>query len=259
MYGREFLDADEDGGGMVAILNEPTAWDLFGSPDVVGRSVRIGGWGTYTVVGVVQAVRHYGIPEGVGPEVYVPYGPWGAFSDIYHLLIRSSSDLESLAPLIRESIWAVDPDLPVEEIVPMESRVEASLHGQRFLSSLLATFALAALVLATGGIYASMHYSVGRRRQEMGIRVAMGAGRRQVVGTVLRSGLTLTGAGVVLGVGASVAVARALQGFVYGVSLLDPFALGGVVCLLAGAALLACLVPAMKAARADPLDSLRRE
>jgi len=141
----------------------------------------------------------------------------------------------------------------------MIRRVEASLVGQRFLSGLLAAFALVSLLLATGGVYASMLFSAGQRRQEMGIRMAMGAGGAHVVGLVLRSGLSMTATGMVIGLPVSVGVARLLRGFLYGVSPMDPLTLGGVAALLAGSALLACLLPALKAARADPLETLKAE
>ncbi|MGW8267346.1 MAG: FtsX-like permease family protein, partial [Longimicrobiales bacterium] len=177
----------------------------------------------------------------------------------YRLMIRSTADLETLAPAIREAIWAVDPSLPVEEIVPMRQRVEASMAGRRFLSVLLGTFATVALILATGGIYASMLYSVGQRRQEMGIRLALGARGRQVVGVILRSGLVLTLLGVGLGVGGSICVSAVLRSWLYGVALVDKPTLGGVVAILGSAALLASLIPALKAARTDPQETLKAD
>ncbi len=257
--GREFTEADEDGEGRVVVVNEPMARYFFGADDPLGRSLRVADWGTFAIVGVVRGVQHWGAQERIEPEVYLPYGRWGAFSDFHHLLLRSSAGLDALAPAIREAVRAVDPELPVEEIVPMIQRVEASLVGQRFLSGLLATFALVSLVLATSGIYASMLYSVGQRRQEMGIRMAMGAGRGEVIGLVLRSGLSVTASGIAIGLALSIGLARLLQGFLYGVSPTDPVTLGGVVILLAGAALLACLVPALKTARADPLEAFMAE
>ena len=141
----------------------------------------------------------------------------------------------------------------------MSLRVEASLIGQRFLTILLGTFAGVALLLATGGIYASMLYSVGQRRQEMGIRMALGAKGGQVVGLVLRNGLGVTLTGVILGLGASLAFSRLLQSFLYGVSVVDTVTLVSVTLTLTTAALLACLVPAVRAARTDPLETLKVE
>jgi len=257
--GREFETADAEGDGRVAVINEPTARYFFGTGDPIGRTLAVGGWGTFTVVGVARGVRHWGVPEGVRAEVYVPWGRWGAFSDIYKLMVRSTADLDVLAPAIREAIWSLDPSLPVEEVVPMRQRVEASMAGRRFLSVLLGTFAALALALATGGIYASMLYTVGQRKQELGIRLALGAGGPQVVGLVLRGGLTLTLVGVALGLGGSIGISAVLRGWLYGVDLVDRPTFAGTVLLLASAALLASLVPALKAARTNPQQTLKAE
>jgi predicted permease len=254
-FGREFETVDEAGDGMVAVINEPMARYFFGTEEAVGRSIEVGGWGTFTVIGVARGVRHWGVPQGIQAGVYVPWGRWGSFSDIYQLMVRSATPIEALAPAIREAIWAVDPNLPVEEIVPMRQRVDASMASQRFLTSLLGIFAALALILATGGIYAA----VGQRRQEMGIRLALGAGGGQLLGLVLRGGLTLTAIGVGLGLVGSIGVSVLLRRWLFGVGFVDGIALGSVVLILAGAALLASLVPALKAARTDPLETLKVE
>jgi putative ABC transport system permease protein len=258
-YGREFDVSDEVGDGLIAVINEPTARYFFGTEDAVGRTLEVGGWGAFTVVGVARGVRHWGVAQGVPPAVYVPYAQWGAFSDIYTLMVRSSADTETLASLIRDAIWAFDPNLPVEEIVPMRQRVEASTAGQRFLSILLGTFAAIALILATGGIYATMLQSVGQRRQEMGIRMALGAGGSQVVGLVLKSGMGLTAVGIGIGIAASLGLTQLLRFWLFGIGVVDPVTLAGVVAVLGTGALLACLIPALKAARADPLETLKVE
>jgi predicted permease len=258
-YGREFEAADESGDGKVVILNEPVARRLFGEADAVGRTIRIGEADLRTIVGVVEGVHHYGTAMGIGPNIYVPYSQWGSFSDIYHLMVRSTLDLETLAPRIREAIASVDPGLPVDEIVPMRRRVESALAGQRFLTILLGTFAAVALLLATGGIYASMLYSVGQRRQEMGIRLALGAKGGQVVGLILLGGLGTTLIGIGLGLAASLGLSRLLRSFLYGVSVGDSLTFTTVIAILTGAALLACLIPALRAARTNPMETLKVE
>ena len=258
-YGREFDVSDEAGDGRIAIINELTALHFFGTEDAVGRSLEVGGWGTFTVVGVARGVRHWGVARGVSAAVYVPYAQWGAFSDIYTLMVRSTADTETLASLIRDAVWAFDPGLPVEEIVPMRQRVEASMAGQRFLSILLGTFATLALLLATGGIYATMLQIVGQRRQEMGIRMALGAKGRQVVGLVIKGGMGLTAVGVGFGIAGSLALTQVLRFWLFGIGRVDPVTLGVVILVLGAASLLACLVPALKAARSDPTEALKVE
>jgi putative ABC transport system permease protein len=174
-------------------------------------------------------------------------------------MVRSTEEMDRLPELIREAIWSVDPTLPVEEVVPIRSRVETSLAGRRFLTILLGTFATLALILATGGIYASMLYNVGQRKKEMGIRLAMGAGGRRVVGLVLKTALIQTFLGVSIGLAGSVGVSLLLRSWLVGVVVLDRVTLGGGVLTLAAAALLAAVVPAIRAARTDPVETLTVE
>ncbi len=257
--GREFTQEDETGDGLVAILNRPAAHYFFGAEEAVGKSLDLGVWGVFRVVGVVQGIRHWGGASDIPPSVYIPWGRWGAFSNIYRLMIRSTTEVSALSGLIREAVWSVDPNLPVEEVVPLRSRVEASMAGRRFLTLLLGTFATVALILATGGIYASMLYSVGQRRREMGIRMAMGAGGREVVGLVLRGAFVQTSLGVAVGLAGSIGLSLALQSWLVGVAPVDHVTLGGAVAILALAALLASFVPAIRAARTDPVETLQVE
>jgi predicted permease len=257
--GREFDSSDEAGDGHVVIINQPLARYFFGEEEPVGRQLELGGWGSFTVVGVARGVRHWGVAHGISPAVYVPYSHWGAFSDIYTLMVRSTNDLQTLSAMVREAVWAFDPNLPVEEVVPLRQRVEASMAGQRFLSILLGTFAAIALVLATGGIYATMLQAVGQRRREMGIRMAMGARGLQVVGLVVRGGMGLTAVGIVLGLAGSLGLTRVLRSWLFGIGTVDVWTLVIVVGVLGSGALLACLIPALKAARADPLETLKVE
>jgi hypothetical protein len=257
--GREFGTIDEEGDGLVAVINPPLARYFFGEDDAVGRTLTLGGWGDFTIVGVTGGVKHFGIARGVRPAVYVPWGRWGAFSDIYRMMVRSTAELETLAPAIRQAVWAVDPNVPVEQIVPMTQRVEDAMAGQRFLSILLGTFATLALILASGGIYASMLYNVGQRKREMGIRLAMGAGNGQLVRMILGAAMRQTLMGVTLGLAGSVCVSLALQSWLFGIAVVDRGTLTVVVTLLVASAFLAALLPAMKAARVDVLETLTVE
>ena len=133
------------------------------------------------------------------------------------------------------------------------------MAGQRFLSLLLGTFAAIALILATGGIYATMLQIVGQRRQEMGVRVALGARGGQVIALVLKGGMGLTAAGIGIGIVASLGLTQLLRAWLFGIGIVDPLTLMGVVAVLGGSAFLACLIPAVKAARTDPLETLKVE
>jgi ABC-type antimicrobial peptide transport system permease subunit len=174
-------------------------------------------------------------------------------------MVRSTRETESLASLIREAVWAFDAGLPVEEIVPMRQRVEASVVGQRFLSILLAVFASIALLLATGGIYATMLQAVTQRRQEIGIRMALGAGNNRILGLVLWGGMGLTALGVLLGLGGAMALTWILRSWLFGIGVVDPLTMIGVVAVLGSSALLACLIPAFRATRIDPIETLKAE
>ena len=141
----------------------------------------------------------------------------------------------------------------------MRQRAEAAMAGQRFLSILLGAFATLALILATGGIYATMLQIVGQRRQEMGIRMALGAKGRQVIGLVIRGGMGMTAGGIALGIVGSLALTQILRFWLFGIEVVDPVTLVAVVLVLGTGALVACVIPAVRAVRADPTETLRVE
>ncbi|MCK5652189.1 MAG: FtsX-like permease family protein, partial [Gemmatimonadetes bacterium] len=240
-------------------INTVLARQLFGRTDVVGEQVRIGDNGTFTVVGVAQGVHQFGLDQEVEPGAYVPYAAFGAWIDMLHVAVRSDTGLGTLAPAVREAIWAIDADLPIEEIVTMRQRVDRSLAAPRFLSLLFGFFAGVALLLACGGIYASMLYTVSQRRREMGIRLALGADGGRVIRLVLGQGLMLTFIGLGLGLAGAYGLTRFLESIVWGITTTDPATFVGVTLVLASVAVTACLIPAWRAARADPLETLRAE
>lgn len=259
-YGRGFTSEDDAAEGRAAVLNEALARHLFGSENAVGQVVFLKGWdAVVTVVGVVPNLHHWGPRGGTEPAIYVPYATWGADNSHYHILARSSAGFETLVPVLREAIWAVAPDLPVDEVVPMRQRVEASTAGNRFFSILLTTFSCVALILATAGVYASMLFAVNQRRKEMGIHLALGARGAHVISKVLRDGMILSLSGIGIGLLASVTVTQTIRSRLWGVSATDPGTISSVIVGLVTATLLACLVPAWRASRADPLDTLRAE
>jgi ABC-type antimicrobial peptide transport system permease subunit len=176
-----------------------------------------------------------------------------------HIGVRSDADLDTLVAGVREAVWALEPDLPIQGIVTMRQRVSDSLATPRFLSLLLGVFAGVALLLACGGIYGSMLYSVSQRQREMGIRLALGAAGGRVIRMILAHGLLLTAIGLGIGVAGALALSRFMEALLWGIEPTDPLTFTGVTLVLALAALAACFVPAYKAARVDPLQTLRAE
>ena len=258
--GREFSAADDD--RVVAILNPPAARELFGTEEVVGRTLALGSATnplTVEVVGVNEGVHHFGPTEGVEEAVYVTYARFGTNLDDLEILVRTPEDVGTIAERLREAIWSLDPDLPIPEITTVEQRVSASLASPRFLAGLLGFFAAVALLLACGGVYGSMLYTVAQRRREMGIRLALGAGGRDVVRLVMRHGVALALVGVTLGTLAALAMSGVMTAWLWGVEPTDPATYAVVALLLAAAAASAAFVPAWRAGRTDPLETLRAE
>jgi predicted permease len=254
--GREFTIADEASRASVAVLNAPAALGLFGSVDIIGRTIALGEQ-ALTVVGVVEGVHHWGLDQRIEEGVYVPYATFGGDIGDLHVLVRSGLSPAAVAAAAREVIGALDPALPIGPIETIEDRISRSVARPAFLATLFGTFAGIALLLAGAGLYGSMLYAVGQRRREMGIRIALGADAGRVMRLVLRGGLAMTAIGVVLGLVAARATTHLLAALIWGVEPTDPLTFVGVAGVLGLTALLACLVPAWHAARTDPLETLR--
>jgi ABC-type antimicrobial peptide transport system permease subunit len=191
--------------------------------------------------------------------VYTPWEVDGAGMSFFNLAIRTSADPGTLAPGIRSAIWAQNAELPIRDIVTMEGRMGRTMATERFYLVLLGGFAGIALLLAAGGLYATLLYSVRQRRREMGIRLALGARGTDVVGLVLRRGLAQTAVGLAIGLGAALLGVRVLESLVFEISTRDPRTLAVVSGVLLGVALLACLAPAIRAGRTDPAETLRAD
>lgn len=191
------------------------------------------------------------------PQMYRPYTQGSAAE--MSLVIRSAEDPRSLGRAILAEIRQLDPNLPVTTMRTMRDIVSGSVAQRRFQMLLIAAFAALALVLAVVGVYGVVSYSVLRRTREIGLRIALGAQQRDVLGAVLMEGLLPVVAGIALGVAGAAIGAAALKSLLYGVGPLDPMALGGVACLLVFTASAACYIPARWASRMDPLIALRHE
>jgi len=256
--GRGLTEEDEDAALGSAVINESAARFLFGEADPIGRSFRFRDV-PLTVVGVVNDIRHWSMNQAGGHNVYAPYAVLGGRASFLHVGVRSNMGPTALADAMRAAVWAVDPALPVLEISPLERTVSDSIAEPRFISMLLSTFAALAILLAAGGIYGSMLYSVGQRHRELGIRLALGARESNVVGMILRSGLLLTLIGIALGIAGALALSRTIETMLFGIEPTDPLTFVAVSVLLGAVALAACYLPARKAAKADPLEALRTQ
>jgi putative ABC transport system permease protein len=253
--GRDRLDAPA-----VALINETLARELWPGQDPVGARVLIE-WddptAEVTIVGVVGDVRHDGLDGIVRPMIYYPRTqmPTGFMV----LTVRSAEAQAALSASMRRLIRQIDPGIPVTEIASMSTRVSRSVADRWYPMLLLGIFAALAAVLALVGIYGVVSYLVVQRTREMGVRVALGASRRDVLALVLGQGLRLTATGIAIGLAGAVMVTRLLRSQLYGVSATDPLTLASAALLFALVATVACLVPAGRATRVDPMVAMRSE
>jgi putative ABC transport system permease protein len=257
--GRYFTSYDADSAPRVAIVNEVFVQRFFGDADPLGQRIRLGGsegnW--YSIVGVVQSVRH--LPLGTDPsaEVFTSYLQDPA--PYMTLIVRALSEPASLAGAVRSKVQEVDPNQPVYDVATMEHRFSEAVAPQRFNTLVMGIFAGLAVVLAGVGVYGVMAYSVARRTHEIGIRIALGAQRQDVMRLVLRHGALLAFFGISLGVASSLALTRFLSGLLYGIKPTDPVTFFFVSLVLASVAFLATYLPARRATKVDPMVALRYE
>lgn len=245
----------------VALISESLARRRLPGIEPVGRRLHIGPQHAppYTVVGVVGDVKQESLALDEAMAVYTTVEQWHFADRAMSVVVRASGDATALAPAVREAIWSVDEDQPIVRIATLDELLAASAADRRFALTLFAAFALAALVLAAAGIYGVLSGSVAERTREIGVRSALGASRRAILAMVVRQGLTLTGLGIALGAAGAVAASRAVTAMLFGVSRLDPVTYLGVIALLAGVAMVACGVPAWRAAQVDPASTLRAD
>jgi putative ABC transport system permease protein len=270
LSGRFFNEQDTKNSQPVVLVDEMFVARFFPNADPLGKRLKIGGrdsrmpW--YQIVGVFKHIKHYGPDEDARVEIYTPYKqiPQEFFAGANRSLwlavkTPGGGDPTSLAPAIRNEVLQIDKDQPISNVGTMEQIVASAVAPQKFATWLLAVFAATAMLLAAIGIYGVMAYSVTQRTHEIGIRMALGAGRRDVLRMVVVQGMKLAFIGVALGLAGAFVLTRLMSSLLYGVSATDPLTYGGVSVLLAGVALLACLIPARKATRVDPMIALRYE
>ena len=266
--GRGILPSDSADSMMVGWINEELARQYWSGQDPIGRRFKIGGGGRperpwVTVVGIVRNVRHNGITGVVKEKFYVPHTQWhksvGNPIRAMSLVVRASGDPLSLVTPLRQEIRGLDASLPIANVRTMDDVVGATLSTPRFTGVLLGVFALLALVLSAIGIYGVLSYVVSRRTREIGIRLAIGADRSQVLGMVLKNGVLLSLTGIALGIAGAAAATRLMRTLLHGVTPGDPATFAAVGFGLSLVALLASLVPAWRATRVDPARALKAE
>ena len=263
--GRTF-DATDAAGAPVVMINERLARVFYGDANPLGRRIRpCCGDGTpwLTIIGIVGDVKQGGVAEEVGTEMYA-YAPQtaevlGFAPRTMNVVLRTQGDPLSVAGAVRAEVAAIDPTLPIANLATMEDVLHDAVARPRFLTLLLGFFAAVALALAAIGTYGVMAYSVAQRRQEIGIRMALGARASSVLGMVLGQGLIVAGLGLGIGVVGALGLTRLLQSLLYNVSATDPAAFIAAPALLAVVAVLACLIPARRATRVDPATVLKTE
>jgi putative ABC transport system permease protein len=260
--GRVFKDADRLGAARVLLISETAARMFFPAGDAIGQKIKFGARGGYEknegeIVGIVGDVRHYGVDAPVPPIFYVPLPQAGDGSAT--VVIRAQGSPAPLGQPARKLIQGIDRDALVGEPVLLETLAAGSLGQRRFYMMLLGAFAALALVLAAVGLYGVISYSVAQRTQEIGIRVALGATRRQVLSMVMRQGLRFAALGLAAGQVMALMLNRTLKGLLVGVSTTDPLTLVVTGVALLFVAALACYVPARRATRVDPIMALRFE
>jgi predicted permease len=270
LRGRFFSPADTSDSEPVVVIDSVLAHTYFPHKDPVGQLITVAHWRTARVIGVVGHVRHWGLGDAgtYNPsQIYISFyqlsDEWvPAFARELSVAVRTPLDVASIMPAIRNAVYATGKDQPIYSVQTLQQIASNSMASQRLPMILLGAFAVLALLLASVGIYGVISYSVSQRTREIGIRMAVGAERRDVLRMIIGQGLRLVAAGVLIGAGIALLLARLLSAFsrlLYGVRANDPVTFMAVLFVLAGVSVLACYFPARRASRLDPMAALKSE
>jgi len=261
LEGRVFTEGDKADSPPAVVISETTARLFWPGENALGKHIKAGLSSTspnpwMTVIGVVKDVRQFELIIEPKPQMYLPYQQ-AEFFEPRALIIRTNFDPLSVAGTVRKTVWEIDKDQPVSDISSMEEIVSDSVARQRFSMLLLGVFAGVALVLAAVGIYGVMSYSVAQRTREIGIRIALGAQRSDVLRMTVGQGLRLVLTGVAIGLAGAFVLTRVMSTLLFGVSPTDALTFISISIVLVSVAVLASYVPALRATRVDPMFALR--
>jgi predicted permease len=259
LRGREFTEADRKGAPGTVVINETLAARLWPGEDALGRRISLSGSeGPFLeVVGVARDSKYRSLGETPRPYVYQPL--LQSYDPNMTLVVRTMGEPRAITPVVREQIRALEPNLPIADVKTFRDQLELSLFPSRIAAWTLGGFGLLALLLAAIGIYGVVSYAAAQRTREIGVRMALGAKQRDVLGLVLWDGAIATGVGLAVGLLLAAAATRVLAGFLYGVGATDPLTFIGVPLVLGLVAFVASYIPARRATKLDPLVALRYE
>ncbi|HEY6270281.1 MAG TPA: ABC transporter permease [Candidatus Acidoferrum sp.] len=260
LAGRSFTDHDTAVSARVVLINETLARTFWPNANPLGQRITMKDWGpplTGEIVGVVGDVKGSGLDATVGPMLYWPYTQFGQIFNT--MVVRTDDDPLRLTAAVKDRIWSVDKDQPVSRVQTMDQILSDSVARRRLYVVLLGVFAWVALLLAAAGIYGVVSYSVAQRTREIGIRVALGAERVDVLWLIVAQAAKLALTGELLGILLALGITRLMASLLFGTSAADPFTFACVAILLSGVALVACYIPARRAMRVDPMVALRYE
>jgi predicted permease len=258
LNGRDFNDQDRLGTPKVVIVNEKMARHFFGSIDVLGKRIGLDDVADTTIVGVVKDAQYIDLRRNTRRHFYLPVAQQKQLTNLT-LHVKTTAGPDTVAESLRAQLKNLDPHLPLYNVKTLSAEIDESLIQERLVTWLLSAFGMLASLLTALGLYGVLTFSVARRTREIGIRVALGAQRRDVFRLVMIRGVVLVGVGVLVGLGASVAFGRLIGSLLFGVEPTSPLTLALVSLGLVAVALLACYLPARRATRVDPLEALRYE
>jgi putative ABC transport system permease protein len=266
--GRMFSADERVGKPGVVIISETAARTYWPGQDPIGKRMKFAGNNWSTVIGVAADVKDAAMQNAAGPHTYTPYlqvpddyleqPTWDELRTL-HVVVRSQDNPGALASAVRGTIASLDPQIAVADVKTMEAYVQESIAPQRFNLLLLGLFAALAVFLAAVGVYGVLSYAVTQRTREIGVRVAMGAQRSNILAMTIREGMQLTFAGAAIGLVGALLLTRLMAGLLYGVTARDPLTFVSVIAVMSLVSLAASYIPARRATRVDPLVALRYE